>query len=250
LIHFLKNNTKCFFRGADYTLKEINMDKVIIFGASQAASRAYWYLTNDSSYELAAFTVDQRFILKPELHGLPVVSFENIETIYPPDEYKMLLHINSTLPIQLGGCERLRHQKYYQAKAKGYELINYISSKATTWPGLNIGDNCRILANSVVEPFAKIGNDVIIGVGSMVSHDTVIKDHCTVIHHAVVLGNVKVEPYCFIGTNATIRSGITIARECIIGAGALILEDTVEKGVYKGNPAQLLPITSDKLKSI
>ena len=226
------------------------MDKVILFGVGQAAKRAYWYLTHDSQYEVAAFTVDPAYIKEDKLFGLPVVSFENIESIYPPSKYKMLLHINSTLPIKVGGLDRLRNKKYYEAKAKGYELINYISSQATTWPGLTIGDNCRILANSTVEPFARIGNDVTIGVGSMVSHDTVIKDHCTVIHNAVVLGNVTVEPYCFIGTNATIRSGITIARECIIGAGALILEDTVEKGIYKGNPAQLLPIPSDKLKKL
>jgi len=197
------------------------MDKVVLFGVDLAGSRAYWYLTHDSPYEVVAFTVDSEYIKKDKLFELPVVPFEDIESIYSPSEYKMFLHINSTLPINVGSVDRLRKKKYYQAKAKGYQLINYISSQATTWPGLTIGDNCRILANSVVEPFAKIGNDVTLGVGSMVSHNAVIKDHCTVIHHAVVLGNVTVEPYCFIGANATIRDHVTIARECIIGAGRI-----------------------------
>ena len=40
---------------------------------------------------------------------------------------------------------------------------------------------------------------------------------------------------------------VTIARQGIIGAGAVILGDTVEKGVYMSQPAERLPIESDKL---
>jgi sugar O-acyltransferase (sialic acid O-acetyltransferase NeuD family) len=220
------------------------MDKVILFGVGQVASRAYWYLTHDSPYEVAAFTVDPEYINSDELFGLPVVSFDDVETIYPPDEYKMFLSISSA------NMNKLRAKKYHQAKEKGYQLINYISSRATTWPGLIIGDNCHIQTNSIIEPFAEVGNDVIFGTNVLVSHNAVVKDHCFVAHQSVILGNVVVEPYCFIGANATIRDHVKIATECVIGAGALILEDTQEKGVYKGNPAQLLPISSDRLRSI
>jgi len=220
------------------------MEKVILFGVGQVASRAYWYLTHDSPYEVAAFTVDPEYIQQDKLFELPVISFNNIESICPPSEYKMFLSIS------FGAMNRLRAEKYYQAKAKGYQLVNYVSSKATMWPGLVIGDNCLIQTNSVIEPFAEIGNDVTVGVNTLVSHNAVIKDHCSIIHHAVVLGNVTVEPYCIIGANATIRDHVTIAKGCMIGAGALILENTVEKGVYKGNPAVLMPITSDELRNI
>jgi len=220
------------------------MDKVILFGVGQVASRIYWYLTYDSPYEVAAFTVDPEYIKADKLFGLPVVSFEDVESIYPPEEYKMFLSISSRK------MNKLRAQKYHQAKEKGYQLINYISSRATTWPGLTIGDNCHIQTNSIIEPFAEIGNDVILGTNTLVSHNAVVKDHCFVAHQSVILGNVVVEPYCFIGANATIRDHVKIATECVIGAGALILEDTQERGVYKGNPAQLLPISSDKLRSI
>jgi sugar O-acyltransferase (sialic acid O-acetyltransferase NeuD family) len=220
------------------------MVKVVMFGAGQVVSRAYWYLTHDSPYEVVAFTVDQEYIKEDKLFELPVVPFEDIESIYSPSECKMFLSIS---PRKMN---KLRAEKYYQAKEKGYQLVSYISSRATTWPGLIVGDNCHIQTNSVIEPFAEVGNDVFLGVGTLVSHNSVVKDHCFVAHHAVVLGSVTVEPYCFIGANVTIRDNVTIARECVIGAGALILEDTQEKGVYKGNPPELLPIPSDKLKKI
>jgi len=38
------------------------------------------------------------------------------------------------LSISFVGINKLRAEKYDQAKAKGYQLINYVSSKATTWP--------------------------------------------------------------------------------------------------------------------
>lgn len=220
------------------------MEKVILFGVGQVASRAYWYLTHDSPFEVAAFTVDRKYIENDRVFELPVIPFEDIESVFPPSDYKMFLSIS------FRGMNKLRAEKYYQAKAKGYKLINYVSSKATTWPGLVIGDNCLIQTNSVIEPFAEIGDDVTVGVNALVSHNAAIKDHCSIIHHAVVLGNVIVGPHCIIGANATIRDHVTIAKGCLIGAGALILEDTVENGVYKGNPAVLLPITSDKLKNI
>jgi len=216
--------------------------KVIVFGNGEVASANYQYLSQDSQFEVTAFTVDREYIKEATLCGLSVVPFEDIESIYPPDEYKM------SILISYRKLNRLRAEKYRQAKEKGYQLINYISSKASTFPGLNIGDNSFIWENVSIGPFTTIGNNVFIGSGSVISHHSIIKDHCWVSPHAVILGSTTIEPYCLIGANSTIRDGgIVIARECIIGAGALISQNTQEKGVYTGNPAKLAPKTSDQL---
>lgn len=220
------------------------MQKVILFGVGQVASTVYWYITHDSPYEVVAFTVDSDYIKEDSLFGLPVRPFERIESFYPPNRYKMLVSIS------FANMNKLRAEKYHQAKKKGYQLVNYISSNATTWPGLDIGDNCLIQAYSVIGPFVKIGNDVKIMSNTNIGHHSVINDHCTIAPQTVILGNVVVEPHCIIGGNATIRDHVTIARGCVIGAGAVILEDTVEKGIYKGNSPELLSITSDRLKNI
>lgn len=220
------------------------MAKVVIFGITEMAELTHFYFTHDTSHEVIAFTVDGNYIKEDSMYGLPVVPFEDVESIYPPNEYKM------RVALWYSGTNKLRAEKYYQAKAKGYELINYISSKAITWPGLVIGDNCLILENAVCMPFAKIGNNVTIMIGCSIAHDAVIGDHCFLAGNVALLGGVVVEPYCFLGGNSTIRNNVTIASECVVGAGALILQDTKEKGVYKGNPATLLPKRSDELKRI
>jgi len=55
---------------------------------------------------------------------------------------------------------------------------------------------------------------------------------------------VRIGPYCFIGANATFRDGVTVAPECIIGAGAVILKDTVERGVYIARSAEQVAVDS------
>lgn len=65
-----------------------------------------------------------------------------------------------------------------------------ISSTAKVWPGTPIGDNCFIMENNVIQPFAQIGNDVTIWGGSIIGHGSVIKDHCFVAAHVVISGAV------------------------------------------------------------
>jgi sugar O-acyltransferase (sialic acid O-acetyltransferase NeuD family) len=218
----------------------LEKEKVVIFGTTELAVMCHFYFTNDSTHEVIGFTVDRAFIKEKKLCGLPVVPFEDVESIYPPGDYKMFV------AIWYGRVNRTRAEKYSQAKEKGYDLISYVSSKSSTWPGLVLGDNCLILEGSVVGPFAEIGNNVTIA-GSIVGHHSIIKDHCFLAAHSVVLGQAIIEPYCFLGANSTIREEIVLGKECIIGAGAIINKSTPERAVYIPEPATLLPQPSNLL---
>jgi len=217
------------------------MAKIVVFGAGQLADVAHFYLTHDSPHEVVAFTVDNEFMKDKEHMGLPVVPFEEVEASYPPDGFKMFV------PVSYRQVNKLRAEKYYQSKDKGYDLINYICSKAITWPGLVVGDNCFIFENNVIQPFVEIGNNVTLWSGNHIGHHVVIKDHCFIASHVVVSGSVTIEPYCFLGVNATIRDNITIARECVIGAGTVILKNTKEKCVYIGTAAKLYSSDSSQI---
>ena len=154
------------------------------------------------------------------------------------------------IAIGYKNVNKLRAKIYTEAKGKGYELISYVNSKVTKWGDTEIGDNCFILEDQVIQPFVKIGSDVIIWSGNHIGHHSVIGDHCFITSHVVISGNVKIGPYCFIGINASLRDGITIARECVIGAGSLILRDTKEREVYTTKPAELRSVDSSMLKKI
>lgn len=220
------------------------MKKVIIFGTGDFGKVVHFYLTRDSPYEIVAFTANQWAIKEKEIFGLPVVPFENIESVYPSSEFQMFVAVGYLK------MNKVRAQICSEAKEKGYDLLTYVNSKVTKWGELDIGENCFIFENVVIQPFVKIGNDVIMWSGNHIGHHSIIGDHCFITSHVVVSGNVKIGPYCFLGVNSTIRDGINIAPECVIGAGSLILEDTQEKGVYTSEKAKMLPITSDMLKHL
>jgi len=176
---------------------------------------------------------------------LPLVPFENIEKEFSPDEFKMFI------PLSYKSVNRIRAQKYYEAKEKGYSLTSFVSTKAMIFKeGTTIGDNCFIFENNVIQPFTTIGNNVIIWSGNHIGHHSHIEDHCFLASHIVVSGGVTIEPYCFIGVNATIRDHVTVGAESVIGAGALIVKDTKPKSVYKGSPAVESRVTSDQLRSL
>ncbi len=216
-------------------------EKVVIFGTTEMAMMCHLFFTHDSPYEVAGFTSERDFIKEATCCSLPVVPFEDIERVYPPDEFRMFV------AMFYGKVNKNRSEKYQQAKDKGYQLINYISSKATIWPGIKIGDNCLISDNVIIHPFSEIGNNNVLGPACFLSHHVIVKDHCYLCPHAAILGGVTIEPYCFIGTNATIRDDVTISQGCVIGAGALILHNTEEGQVYKGRGAELLSRQSHEL---
>lgn len=220
------------------------MAKVVLFGNRSEARTAYYDLTHFSSHEVAGFTVDREYLDKTTLFQLPIVPFDEVAARFPPGEYQMCIAVGYV------SVNRLRADRYGQARQMGYALVNFVSPSATLYPGVVMGDNCRISHNCVVFPDARLGNDVTLGAGCTVGHDVILGDHCFLSPGVSVSGGVTVGPYCFLGTNATIRNRIHIGRACVIGAGALILENLEDQSVCLGNPADLLPVSSEKLSPV
>jgi sugar O-acyltransferase (sialic acid O-acetyltransferase NeuD family) len=200
--------------------------KIVIVGDSAFAQIAYEYFTHDSTYEVVGFSVDRAFLKREELFGLPVVPFESIEEKFGPDGFGMFVAVTY---LQLN---RLRERFYVRAKEKGYSLVSYVSSRAFVWRNVAIGDNCFIFEDNTVQPFVKIGNNVILWSGNHIGHHSVINDHVFISSHVVVSGFCEVGEYCFLGVNATIANNIKIAKNCLVGASATILKDTDEGKVY------------------
>ena len=218
------------------------MAKVIIFGVQDFAQLAKFYLQHDSEHEVVAFSVNKQYLPETEtFEGLPVVAFENVEETYPPSEFRFFA------PMSPSRMNRLRESVYQQIKGKGYEMISYVSSKATVFPGAEIGDNCFILEDNTIQPFTSIGNNVVLWSGNHIGHHSIIKDHVSFTSHVVLSGHCVVEPFAFFGVNSTIRDGIHIGEGSLIGMAAAVTKDTEPWGVYKGNPAKKGEVSSKDL---
>lgn len=206
--------------------------KIVLIGAGDFALLAYEYFMYDSPYEVAAFSVEERFITESRLCGLPVVPFETLETLYPPSAYQAFVAITYT------NMNRLRTRFVREARLKGYQLVTYISSRAFVWRNVHLGDNCFILEHNVVQPFVTLGNNVILWSGNHIGHRTMVRDNVYFSSHGVVSGYCDIGENCFMGVNATLNDGIVVAPDCLIASGALVVNNTEPGKVYKGSPAK------------
>lgn len=210
------------------------MAKVIVFGVLDTAELAHYYLTHDSEHEVVAFTINREYIQNESFKNLPVVAFEDVETLFSPQEYSFFA------PMTGRNMNRNRESIYNAAKAKGYQFISYISSRATRFDNV-IGDNCFILEDNTIQPFTTIGNNVVMWSGNHIGHHGQIKDHVFFTSHVVLSGHCVVESYSFFGVNSTIRDYTAIAQGTLVGMASAITKETEEWGIYIGNPAKKVP---------
>lgn len=217
---------------------------LVIFGSGDIAQLAHFYFSTESEYEVIAFTVDAAYLTDTTFCGLPVISFEEVSRHYPADQYQLFI------ALSYSKLNLVRKEKYLIAKAMGYRLASFISSRATILNDGRIGDNCFIFEDNTIQPFATIGNNVTLWSGNHIGHHSTIMDHCFIASHVVVSGGVEIGEQCFIGVNATLRDHIKIGEKCVIGAGALLLADAEPEGVYIGAATERSKVPSTRLRKI
>ncbi|MCT4582604.1 MAG: acetyltransferase [Flavobacteriales bacterium] len=217
------------------------MAKIVLFGTGDIAQLAKYYFDNDSEHEVIAFTVDRDYINSDEYEGLPLIPFDEVEKVYPPDAFKMFI------ALSYAKMNEIREQKYFLAKEKGYELVSYISSKCSYLSQFECGDNCFILEDNTIQPYVKIGKNVTLWSGNHIGHHSIIEDHNFVSSHVVISGHCVVESNCFLGVNATLAHKVRIASKTLLGAGAVIAKDTEELGIYVPPRSTQLSKKSDEV---
>ena len=206
---------------------------LIIFGSAEVAELAKFYFVNDSNRKVIAFTVDDEYVAEASFCGLPMLPFSEISARYPAEAFDM--HI----AISYGNLNRLRQEKYNQAKAAGYALASYVCSKSTTWPDLQIGDNCFILEDQTIQPTVRIGNNVMMWSGNHIGHGVQIADHTYVSSHVVISGHCSIGRRCFLGVNATLKDFCNVGDDCFIAMGAEVGRDMPNGAVALGSQADI-----------
>ena len=214
--------------------------KLVILGDSAFAEIAYECFTHDSEYEVLGFSVEAAYLDKDSLFGKPVVPFESIEDLFPPEEFEFYAALVYT---QLN---RLRTRLYLAAKSKGYKPASYISSRAFVWHNVEAGEHCFIFEDNTIQPFVKIGNNVVLWSGNHIGHHSSIQDNCFIASHAVISGFCDIGANTFIGVNATLSNNVTIGEDNWIGLGVTIAWDTPENTLYKGPRPEAAKIPTRK----
>lgn len=218
--------------------------QIIVFGAGEIAELADFYFAHDSEYEVAGFTADGAYINQPEFRGRPLVPFEQVDEKFPPDRYGMFV------AVSYAKLNALRTEKAAAARAKGYRLVSYLSSQATVFPGFEPKENCFILEDNTIQPFASIGTNVTLWSGNHIGHHSIIEDDVFLASQVVISGGVRIGQGSFVGVNVTIRDRVSIGKKCVLGAGALILEDQPDFSVVAPRGTERSRVPSTRLRGL
>lgn len=213
--------------------------KLIIFGTEDFAQIAYEYFTYDSDYEVVAFTGDH--IKDTELCGIPVVPFDEIESLYPPETHDIFC------AIVYGDMNRTRENVCKRAKIKRYELASYISSRAFVWRNVILGEHCFIFENNVLQPFVNIGDNCILWSGNHVGHHSIIGSSVFLSSHVVVSGWCDIGNNCFVGVNSTLANNTKIGKESWIMHGTILNGVIPENSIVKSSPSLMGGLNEDAL---
>ena len=220
------------------------MKRVLIFGTGQIGQVAHYYFSEDSDYDVVGFTVDSAFIEQGGGIALPVAPFEEVEKRFPPDQCDMFVAMG------YGKLNRLREAKLREARAKGYGIAHYVSSRACVWRGFEPKDNMFLLENNTVQPFVTIGENTTLWSGNHIGHHATIGANVFIASHAVISGSVTIGDNSFIGVNATVADNLDVGARCVVGAGALLLRDAADDSVFPAAATEKSKVTSDRLRGI
>lgn len=202
------------------------MTRIVLFGAGKIADAVYAALAQDPSVDVVGFTVDREFLPAGNLHGLPVVAFDEVATSFPPNKNAMLVAVGYQ---SLG---KLRAGRCAEARAKGYRLTSWVSPAAHVPPGCTLGENCVVMPGAALQAFVTLHDDVFIWHNTVVGHHATIGAHGWLASNCTISSAAVLGPYCFVGVNAAIGHNLTIGANSLIGAGAIVTRSTEPNGVY------------------
>jgi sugar O-acyltransferase (sialic acid O-acetyltransferase NeuD family) len=210
--------------------------KLVIVGAGEFAEIAYEYFTYDSDYSVSAFSVESAYMEDDTLCGLPIIPFEDIPELFPPDDYEVFVAIPAS------DMNQTRTRLFLESRKMGYKLASYISSKAFVWRNVIIGENCFIFENNTVQPFVTICDNVVLWSGNHIGHRTVIEANVFISSHVVVSGYCLIGENSFLGVNSTLNDNISIAKFSVLASGSLVNRNLVEENkIYIGSPVKSIP---------
>ncbi len=218
--------------------------KLVIVGDSAFAQVAHEYFEADTDYAVVGFSVERAYLKQQEMTGLPVVPFEELVSTFDPETHEIYV---ATVYTQLN---RLRTRLANSAKEKGYRLASYISPRAFVWRNVEIGEHCFIFEDNTVQPFVKIGTNVVLWSGNHIGHHSIVRDNCFIASHVVISGFCDIGENSFIGVNATLANNVTIGKDNWIGPSVIIMKNTEEGALYKTEKPDLAKISAPRFFKI
>jgi len=105
--------------------------------------------------------------------------------------------------------------------------LSYISPRAT------IGSGTIIMHGVIINADVQIGKNCIINTNSVIEHGVKIKDHTHISTGVIINGETNIGSKVFIGSGSVISNNIKIEDSCIVGSGLNVKSNLKKKSIIK-----------------
>jgi sugar O-acyltransferase (sialic acid O-acetyltransferase NeuD family) len=138
------------------------------------------------------------------------------------------------------GDNRLRWKIRQKLESAGVLFGTAVHPSAQLGRDVSLGAGTVVMANSVINPGARVGSHCLVNTAVSIDHDCVIGDFTHLSPGAHLGGTVQVEDFSWIGLGASVINNIHVGEHSIVGAGAVVIRNVESYTVVVGNPATKL----------
>jgi acetyltransferase EpsM len=206
--------------------------KLVIWGASGHALVVADAARLGDAYEIIGFIDD----VHPERRG---EEFCGAKILGGRDQLDALPKGDCKLIFGIGDC-RARLELSEFARGKDFQLATVIHPSALVAGDASVGYGTVMLAGAIVNPAARVGENVIVNTSATVDHECMIGDGAHIGPGVHLGGRVHVGRAAWVGIGATVKDRVIIGTEVVIGAGAVVVSDIPDGVLAYGVPAQVI----------
>ena len=186
---------------------------------------------NFDIYDIVAIVDDDASLWGQKYRGIPVSS------------RKVLLDFTDAYILATVGNPNnftIRDKIIKNLNISKNRFVTIIHHTAVISETARIGINVLIMAGVVISCDTVIEDNVIILPNSVIHHDSKIMRNCLIGSNVVIAGNVTVEKNCYIGSKSSIKNDLVIGENCLIGIGSNVVKSQKPDLTIAGNPAKVI----------
>jgi len=136
------------------------------------------------------------------------------------------------------GNNQVREKLFNEFIELGFTPISLVHPSATIGEDVQIGVGSVVFAGAVINACAKIGVGSIINTMASVDHDCEIGEFNHLAPSCHFAGTVKTGKACFFGIGSSVVNNISVCDQVVVGAGATVIVEIETSGTYIGVPAR------------
>lgn len=106
----------------------------------------------------------------------------------------------------------------------------FVATSASVAPGCVVAPFAFLAVDSVLE-----GN-VVVNAYACVGHDCVVGTHSVMSPYSTLNGYAAVDPACLVGTHASVAAGVRVGRHSKVASGSVVLADVPPGSLVVGVP--------------